>query len=229
MIKTKSKKLAFFDIDGVIYDGHTIFDQIQNQEERGILAKGTWNKILIEIEEYKSGRKNYKQAADTMLKISALSIKGNSYKEMLDDTTNYMVRNKNKFFQYFAKTVPLLKKKYDIYFVTTNFQFMCEAICGIFGTKNYLSSIAEVKNGKFTGKVELSLGGNKGIVKNLIKKYGKKGSIAVGDSENDADMLNKVEYPFVFEPNEKLEKISKDSGWKSINRDSAYKALTDLI
>jgi phosphoserine phosphatase len=223
------KKLALFDIDGVIYSGHTIFDQIQNQEKRGILLSGTWDKILSEIGEYKSGRKNYKQAADCMLKISALAIKGKSYKEMLSDTTHYMMRSKDKFFPYFVKLIPELKKTYDIFFVTTNFQFICEAIGTVLGVKNYLSSVAEVKNGKFTGKVKLSLAGNKGMVKDLIVKYGKAGSIAVGDSENDADMLKEVEHPFVFEPNEKLEKICKDSGWQVVNRDSAYKALANLL
>ncbi len=89
------KKLALFDIDGVIYSGHTIFDQIQDQERRGILIKGTWDKILFEIEEYKFGRKNYQQAANCMLEISALSIKGLSYEVVLNDTFNYLTRNRD--------------------------------------------------------------------------------------------------------------------------------------
>lgn len=214
------KKLALFDVGGVIYNGHTIFDQTQDQESRGILAKGTWDKILSEIGEYKSGRKNYKQAADAMLIISALAVKGHSYKEMVDDTTKYLVANKDKFFPYFEKVVSQIKNTYDIYFVTTNFQFMCEALGNIFGVKNYLSSIAEVKNDIFTGKVERSLGGNKGIVVNLFSKYGRNGSIAVGDSENDADMLDKVQFPLVMEPNEKLKIISEQKGWQIVNRDT---------
>ncbi len=219
------KKLALFDIDGVIYEGHTIFDQIQDQEKRGILAKGTWDKILFELGEYKSGKKNYKQAADAMLEISALAVKNRSYKEMVDDTTDYLIRNKNKFFPYFEKLIPQINKTHDTYFVTTNFQLMCEALGIIFGIKNYLSSIAEVKDGRFTGKVELSLGGNKGIVSSLISKYGRSGSIAVGDSENDADMLDKVEYPLVMEPNEKLIVIAKQKGWQVVNRDT----IADII
>lgn len=33
------KKLAVFDIDGVIYEGYSIFDQIQDQEKRGIIKE----------------------------------------------------------------------------------------------------------------------------------------------------------------------------------------------
>lgn len=223
------KKLALFDIDGVIHGGHHVFELIQDMERRGIIPKETWNKILVELNEYKQGRKNYKQMADFVLEVSAKSVQGKNYNDLLKDTYEYMLRNKDKFFPYFEKIVPSLGKKYDIYFVTTNFQFIPEAIGKIFGVKNYLSSIAEVKNGKFTGKVELSLGGNKGIVADLISRYGKEGSFAVGDSENDADMLDKVEHPFVMEPNDKLTEIASKNGWQVVNRDTIQEKLLSLV
>ncbi|MGA3292302.1 MAG: HAD family hydrolase [Candidatus Microgenomates bacterium] len=219
------KKLALFDIDGVIYNGHTIFDQIQDWEKRGVVAKGTWDKILIELSEYKSGKKNYKQAADRMLEIYAQAVKGKSPNIILEDTYKFLNHNKDKFFPYFENLVSQIKDTYDIYFVTTNFQFMCEALGRIYGVKNYLSSIAGIANGKFTGRVELSLGGNKGIAADLISKYGKKGSIAVGDSENDADMLNKVDFPVVIEPNSYLKDIAREKGWQIVNRDT----IADII
>ena len=215
------KKLAMFDIDGVIYEGHSIFDQIQDQEKRGILEAGTWDKILFELTEYKSGRKNYTQAANSMLEVSAMSIKGKSLNMILDDTFNYLLKNKDKFFPYFEKLVNMIKGDYDIYLVTTNFQVMPEAIQKIFDLESkYISSTAEVTDGKFTGKVSLSLAGNKGIVSKLVKKYGKKGSIAVGDSENDADMLNLVDFPIVMEPNPKLTVIAKENNWQIVDRDT---------
>lgn len=223
------KKLALFDIDGVIYKGHLIFDIIQDSEKKGIISSGVWEKILFEIEEYKSGRKNYKEAADGMLEAYAKALCGLSYKDLFKHSYEYISSNKERVFEYFPKVLTELKKKYDVYFVTTNFQFTAGVYARRIGVKNYVSSIAEVKGGKFTGKVELSLGGNKGIVEKLIKKYGKEGSIAFGDSENDADMLRKVQYPFVFEPNEKLVKICKENSWKVVNRESAYRALVNLI
>lgn len=223
------KKLALFDIDGVIYDGQSIISVIQDQEKKGIITKEMWDKVLLEIEEYKSGRKNYQKAADDILSFYAQKLKGLSYKSIFNLSYSFLLKNKGKFFGYFGRVLPLLKKKYDVFFVTSNLQFIAGAFVKIFGVNDYLSSVAEVKEGKFTGKLELSLAGNKGIATYLIKRYGKVGSIAVGDSENDADMLKKVEYPFVFEPNEKLGKICKDNNWEMINRDNAYKRLMDLI
>lgn len=223
------KKLALFDIDGVIYGGHTIFDLIQDQELKNIIPQGTWDKILFELTEYKSGRKNYKQAADSMLEAYAIGLKGLDYQDMVNHNVEYLTKNKNKFFTYFENLASELAETHDIYFVTTNFQFTCDAVYKIFGVEKYISSIAEVKDNKFTGKVTLSLGGNKGIVSDLIGKYGRDGSIAVGDSENDADMLDLVEYPFVMEPNENLEKIAKEKGWQIVNRDTIAGIITSHV
>ncbi len=225
----RMKKLALFDIDGVIYGSHILFGQIQDQEKKGIVPKGTWDKILSLLNEYKSGQKNYKQAADEMLQVYAEAIKGADYDEIVNSTSDFLNNNKDKFFSYFLEIVPKIKQKYDIYFVTTNFQFACDAVCKMFGLEDYLSSIAEVKNGKFTGKVALSLGGNKGIVADLVSKYGKEGSFAVGDSENDADMLDKVEHPFVMEPNDKLVEIAEKKGWQIVDRDNIGLQLLGLI
>jgi len=219
------KKLALFDIDGVIYDGYSIFDQIQDQEKRGIIKSRTWDKILLELQAYKSGQKTYVEAANKMLEVSADSIRGLENTFWLDDTKKYMSRHMNKFFPYFKHLVNALKDTHEIYFVTTNFQIIPQAIGEIFGINNYLSSRAEVVEGKFTGKVEFSMAGNKGIVARLINVYGRLGSIAVGDSEDDADMLDLVEFPFVMEPNEKLAEIAKSKNWQIVNRDT----IADII
>lgn len=220
------KKLALFDIDGVIYNGHSIFDLIQDQEKRGVIVSGTWDKILIELQAYKTGQKNYTEAANEMLKVYAGSFKGVEYEFFVDDVFNFLNTHKNNFFPYVDNLFSKLKTTHDIFLITTNFQFNCEAIEKIFGLDtNHICSIAENINGKLTGNIKQSLAGNKGIVADLMNKYGKSGSIAVGDSENDADMLNLVELPLVMEPNDKLLEIAKNNNWQVVNRDT----ITDII
>ena len=223
------KKLALFDIDGVVYKGHAFFDLVQNQEKEGIIPVGTWQKILSDLEKYKTGDKTYKEAADSMLKNYALAIKGLSYSTIFDNNLNYFKANNASFFDYFEKLMAKLKISHDLFFVTTNFQFTTKAVGRVFKIDRFLCSIAEVKDGEFTGKVGLSLGGNKGLVGDLVDKYGKNGSIAVGDSENDADMLDKVEHPFVMEPNSKLQVIAKEKGWQIVNRDNIIDIITSHV
>lgn len=224
-----NKKFAFFDIDGTIYDGHSMLDQIKFQEKVGLLAIGTWKKIVLQIVWNKINGNNYQQLSNSLLKIHANSLKGQNYRVVLDKTFNYLSKNKNNFFPYFGKLVKSLENTHKIYLVTNNFQFLCEAVGKLFQINKHLSSIAEVKNGIFTGKVALSLTGNKKIISDLINKDNYSGSIAVGNSKNDIDMLEKVEFPLVIEPDKHLKIIAGTRKWSVVNRYTILDKALELI
>lgn len=219
------KKLALFDIDGVIYDGHSIFDLIQEQEKSNYIKKGLWNKILEILEKYKNGNLIYKEAADQMLFLHSQRLAGKKYNDLVNENLNFIKQYQNKLFPYFADLIQELKKTHDMYFVTTNFDITAEAFTKYFDLTGFLSSKIKQENGIIVDGVELSLGGNKGIVKNLVDKYGKSGSIAVGDSENDIDMLNLVEFPFVMEPDDKMKLVVSEKKWKIVDRNTITETI----
>lgn len=214
------KKLALFDIDGVIYEGHSIFDLIQDQEKNGYIEKGLWNRILELLGKYKKGELSYKDAADSMLLSYSKSLAGKKYDEVVEYNQDFIMRSEQKIWPYFKKLIPELKKTHDIYFVTTNFDFTAEAFTNSFGLDGFLSSKVNQNGGVIEEGVALSLGGNKGIVTGLINKYGRQGSIAVGDSENDADMLENVEFPIAIEPDDKLKIIAEAKKWMTADRNT---------
>lgn len=219
------KKLALFDIDGVVYEGHSIFDLIQDQEKSGFIKVGLWNQILDLLTKYKIGELAYTEAANGMLDLYAKSLQGKKYSEILEYNLDFVKRSKDKIFPYFEDLIPELQKTHDIHLVSTNFDFTVEAFVKHFNLGGFLSTKIAQDNGVVSDKIELSLSGNKGIVEELIAKYGKEGSIAVGDSENDADMLNKVDLPLVMEPNEKLQIIAKENNWQIVDRNT----IADII
>ncbi|WKZ25562.1 MAG: haloacid dehalogenase-like hydrolase [bacterium] len=214
------KSIAIFDIDGVIYDGHSIFDLIQDQENKGFIETGLWDSILEHLEKYKKGELTYKETADTMLLEYSSSLKGEKYDDVVDYNLDFIKRSSKKIFPYFKSLVSDLEKTHDIYFVTTNFDFTAEAFTKYFDLNGFLSSKVKQNNGVIQEGLELSLGGNKGIVTDLIDKYGFSGSIAVGDSENDIDMLEKVENPLVMEPDDKLKDIALSRKWTIVDRNT---------
>jgi len=224
----EQKKLALFDIDGVVRAGHLISDIVQDQEKNGLIPAGTWEKIYFEMKEYGLGSKSYQTAADNLLAICAEALKGVSRTLLVDRCYEVMNRTREAEFAYFSRLLPSLKINHIVFFVTANLDFVTEAFGRLTGVDRYLSSVAETKDGKLTGKIKFSLAGNKGQVLQLLTEYGRAGSIAVGNSENDIDMLNKVDYPFVFEPNEKLKTTIHNFGWRVIDRNNAYEALLPL-
>jgi HAD superfamily phosphoserine phosphatase-like hydrolase len=72
----------------------------------------------------------------------------------------------------------------------------------------------------FTGKVayEDMIQDKAAILAHVMKKFGvaKRGSVAVGDTESDIPMLQLVEKPLAFNPNQKLYRYAKKKGWKIV-------------
>lgn len=79
---------------------------------------------------------------------------------------------------------------------------------------------------KLTGAVQ-SLGQPKDkILDTIITKFqlDTKNSMAVGDTSTDIPILNKVEHPIAFNPNQALFKEARDKGWMVVveRKDMVY-------
>lgn len=222
------KKLAVFDIDGVLYNGHTIFDIIQKQENEGFVEHGTWKKIENEMVAYKSGEKNYKESADGMLNAYLTALKGKSYNEVKSYLSAFFKSEPRKFYPYFKKVLPQLKKTYDVYLLTTNLHVMADTLVEYFGLKGFLSTEEEIVDGIYTGKMIRSLAGHKSIIKELLNIYPFKGSLAVGDSQNDISMLKEVENPLCINPDHDLELCAKRLHWRIVSQNDIENELLQV-
>ena len=223
------KKLALLDFDNVIYKGHSVFDIIQYQEEIGLLDPEVLKKVTAQYKIYKAQEATYTEAAGEALNIWANGLTDITYHESLSSTEEYFSAHPEKFFSWFEKILPELKVNYDIFIVSTNFQFTSECVVERFGLDGYTSSIAEVVSGNFTGRVSKSLAGTKGEVASFFDRYRHEGSLAVGDSENDIDMLELVEIPICFEPNENLKEVAEKNGWVIVDENTMLEKFEALL
>jgi len=218
------ERLALLDFDNVIYKGHSVFDIIQAQERDGFMEPGVWDFVEGQLQRYKKKEATYKEAADKMLKAWAEGLRGKSHQEAVDYVQTYFDNNPNKFFGWFETARPSLSQ-HNIFIVSTNYQFISEAVVSRFNLQGFVSSEAEVKDDRFTGRVAKSLAGNKGEVVGLLERYPKEGTIAVGDSENDIEMLERVETPICFNPDEKLREVAERKRWSIADE----KTMVDIL
>jgi HAD superfamily hydrolase (TIGR01490 family) len=222
-------KLAVFDIDGVLYNGHSMFDIIKLQEEKKFIPQGTWHKIEVLLSQYKSGEINYTNAANAMLDVFAQAIKGKTRTQVKQIIHEFIVANPNHFYTYFREVIPSIQKTHDVYLITANLRETAETITEEFHLSGYLATELEVKNGKFSGKVLSTLAGNKHKIAELLSKYGKNGSLAVGDSVNDIPMLELVDHAICINPDEKLAKIAKERNWIITTPDQATEEIRNIL
>lgn len=207
------KKISFFDLDKTIYNTHSFFQLAEYEIKKGRVTTETWNQIQLCLEEYKKGNSTYADTAQKLLELFAMDLKGEKYTDLYLDSVAFFDEHANDFFAYFGNILPKLLNTHDVYLVTTNAQYVAEAIVNKFALQGYISSEFEVTQDLFTGKLLKSLATGKSVVQELIAKYGKIGSIAVGDSENDIGMLELVEFPICINANEALTKYASEKNW----------------
>lgn len=229
MNNIKHKSIAFFDIDGTIYSNHSFLEMIKEGTDNGLFSKSTWLAILEDLALYKSGHQDYSTTAEKLINIWVKDLKGLEYKTAYDLSVRFFENHREHFYPYFEQILPKLKETHQVYLVTTNTQFVAEAIVKLFELDGYISTVFEVKNGKFTGEILSSLAEGKDIVETLINKDNFDRSIACGDSENDIMMLNKVKYPVCMNPDKELRNFAEINDWVITNPEEATEAFYKIL
>lgn len=221
--------VALFDLDKTLYKKYSLFEIADSAVAKGLVSGNVQKQLRNTLKQHKDGKLTYNDAANQMLIDWAKALKGMRYDSFYQLAYTYFKEHRKNFYSYVDRVFQSLKNNYDIYIVTTNTKFAADSIVSIYKLSGSLSTIFEVVDGAFTGKIFSSLAYTKDIVKPLINKYGKHGSIAVGDSMNDVEMLDLVEYQFCFQPDESLDKYASKKRWTIINNKNAYEKIEEVI
>lgn len=223
------KKIALFDLDRTIYNTHSFFELVEYVIKQGRVKQETWEDIQNLLKEYKLGNATYSDTANKLLVTFAKDLDGQEYDTLYSDVCDFFTNNKQNFYPYFEKILPTLHIDYDVFIITTNAQYVAQAVVDLFGLEGFIASEFEVVESVFTGKVTKSLANGKSMVSNLLEKYGKEDSIACGDSENDIGMLELVDHPVCINPTDELKEFADKEGWDSVSFENAEEYFLRLL
>ena len=154
----QERKLALFDIDKTIYDGYVIFPLVEYQYKKGAIDKRYIDILYEDLHLYKNRKVDYETTVENLNFHYASGLKNLSYKQILNQTKEFFRSSEgNRFYPFVKDLINLLKKTYNIYFVTGEFQFIGEAARELFLIKGYISSELVIKNGLFENQIKKSL------------------------------------------------------------------------
>lgn len=210
------KKFAAFDIDGTIFRWqlyHELFDAlvednlISPEDAANVLdARENWRKRSAEYEEYEH----------TLVNVMQKAIVG------IDEKAFHAIADKilqEKGHHVYRYTLDLLKqlqtKGYTTIAISGSYHELVERFCQLHKIDIAVGRKYEVVKGRFTEK-SLSVFGRKNeILKELVEEHGLDwaGSYAVGDSGGDITMLELVENPIAFNPDQTLRAVATERGW----------------
>lgn len=230
-----SKKLALFDIDGTILPlGTATFSLAKDLASCNLMNKTYLQNILNLREDYYTHKKiAYENFATEVFRNFASGLEGKSFNQVLSRSNKFLHKNiRESIYKYTQKVITALLKTYDVYFITANTQFYADFFTKHLGVTGYKSTILEIKNGIFTGKVTdyLTKAEYKDrAIKELINSYPYKGSIAFGDADSDIIMLRSVEIPVCINPRDNLKKEAVKKGWIITDPQGAEKIVVKRL
>lgn len=222
MTHKATKKFAVFDIDGTLIRWqlyHAIADQLIKSDhfDKKLFAPVHEARMVWKKRDHELSFKQYERLLVQTFDKAILDVSHDDFMRAVKSTFN---EYKQQTYTYTRDLIAQLKNRGYLIFALSGSQTeIIELLAGYYGFDDFGGSSWEYNNGKFTGKKEVMTKAEKPkLLKSLMNKHGATfdGSIALGDSESDIELLSMVENPIAFNPDKGLFEHAKSNGWQVI-------------
>ncbi|MFW5991521.1 MAG: HAD family hydrolase [Candidatus Nanoarchaeia archaeon] len=210
------KEAAVFDVDKTIIKGNTgiIFTIIFLK--KGYLSLWEFLKIIYYAVMYKLHRFDYEKGMRSVYS----TLKNHNRQELLKIINySYSEHIEPKIYDFMKKEIEMHKNKGRvIIFATNSMKEMVDKLAEGLRADFLLSTTAEHKNKKFTGRIKnICYGKEKAAqVKKFCQKKGLKITHAYSDHYSDRHLLMLAQNPVAVKPDKKLKKFAESRNWKVI-------------
>lgn len=215
------RKFAVFDIDGTISRNALFFQIVDGLIADNQLPKTFEKELQIKYEAYKTRAdqnafKNYSQLSVDILLANLDKIKVEDYRKVVDT-----VVPKSTDYRYVYTTNLIKQLKSEGYFLIAlsgSEMYSVQKFTEKLGFDLTIGETYHENNGTFSGKIDKVIGRKDEFIYNFVKEHDLtfKGSYAVGDSSGDIAMLDIVENPIAFNPEDTLYEKAKKENWKIV-------------
>ncbi len=215
----KPKRFAAFDIDGTIFRSSLLIEIVEELIEVGLFPSEARDGYESYHQLWQDRSDSYDKYIMAVVDSFNQYIRGINYSDFLTTVEKMMERKKNRNYRYTRELVKKLKQEgYYLLAISHSPKSVLDKFCQELGFDKVYGRFYELGPGdKFTGKIvdEHLIANKANIIKRAVEKENLtlQGSIAVGDSEGDIPMLELVENPICFNPNDKLYRYAKINKW----------------
>lgn len=217
----QAKRFAVFDIDGTLIRWQLLHALIDRLGREGHFKPGDYEALLAARQAWKARKSE--EEFDIYQKQLVDIIVGNLTKldtQAFDSSIQAVFDEyKDQVYRYTRDLIKQLKKdNYLLFAVSGSPQEIVALMAPYYGFDDFIATDHKRKNGAFTGEIMVAIFDKPKHLRSLIAKHnvGLAGSIGVGDSESDADMLDMVETAIAFNPSKKLFQHAQTKGWKIV-------------
>jgi len=221
-MKDIKQKVAIFDIDGTIFRSSLLIELVEALIADGLFPANAKKSYEREYKRWLDREDTYEKYITAVVNVFIKNIKGVAYKSFLDTGKAMVVSKKNMVYRYTRDLIKDLKKRgYFLLAISQSPKGILDPFCKELGFDKVYGRMYELgPQDCFTGKVtdEHLIANKANIVKRAVEKENLtlKGSVAVGDTDDDISMLELTDNPICFNPNQKLYRYAKINNWKVV-------------
>lgn len=225
------RKFAAFDVDGTIFRSSLLIELVEALIDEKLFPTEARDYYRSPFCRWLDREDGYEKYLNAVIETFTQNIQGVYYGDFIKVVRKLISEKKNRTYVYTRELVRNLKKRgYFLLAISGSPKGVLDSFCQELGFDKVYGRFYELGPGDlFTGKIvdEHLIANKANIIHRAMEKENltKEGSIAVGDTDGDISMLEAVEKPICFNPNQKLYRYAKLNKWPVIveRKDVIYK------
>ncbi len=216
------KPVAFFDIDGTVFRSSLLIELVEKMVDRGIFPVEARESYLEEKRAWGDREGAYEDYIDAVVESFRHHIKGVFYGDLADIGREVVSLHSKRVYRYTRDLIVDLKNEgYYLVAISQSPKTILDGFCRQYGFDKVYGRIYEIgSQDRFTGVVEEEhlISNKANIVSRVFSdtEFTTEGSVGVGDTEGDIPLLEAVDEPICFNPNQPLYTHAKRRGWKVV-------------
>lgn len=215
------KKFAAFDIDGTILRNALFFQVIDELIIKGLLPIESKKELDDKFEIYRQRKHpeafhTYSEVAVNTLFSNIHTLKLTDYRSAVDEVIK---KSSSHVYVYTRDLISKLKEQgYFLIALSGSEMYAVEQFTKQFDFDLAFGETYVEKDGMLTGEVGEVFRQKDVFLKKFVEEHNLtfEDSFAIGDSLADAKMLELVENPIAYNPEDRLYKLAKEKGWKIV-------------
>jgi len=216
------RRVAVFDIDGTVFRSGLYRELIFEMVAKGDLPKGMKKEFQRALENWQ--KRTSEEAFDEFIDASVLAYEKYILDVpfiVVDEAAKRVVKKMgDRVYAYTRGLIEELRGRgYFLVAISGSQIELVARFASKFGFDYYVGQVFERgSNGFYTGKMEKTHRDKGRILEGVVERNDltMEGSVAVGDTYGDVELLELVDEPIAFNPDRKLFGIAKEKGWRVV-------------
>ncbi len=213
------RRFAAFDIDGTIFRWqlyHELFDALNDE---GLMDTEQVNPVLEARERWRERRISYEQYEHELIGAMKQAVVGLEAERFNAIADAILAAKGHHTYRYTLELLKRLKKEgFVTIAISGSYQQLVDRFARLHGIDLAVGRDHVIEQGRLTAESTEIFGRKEVILKELMDQHDLTavGSYAVGDSGGDISMLEMVDHPLAFNPDEHLEQKAREAGWSIV-------------